>query len=134
MSLSKVNIYSYTAAANPYLVKSLAHKYGYTFDKDQPLSSVLQQLVSYEGEPVLFDIIENNPDKELFEEYFKKKYAKELSLEKNDDTKMAQAYMNFTGHVAAVKQSTENRQITAETSLMVLAGAVLIAFAIYSKK
>lgn len=134
MSLSKVNIYSYTAAANPYLVKSLAHKYGYVFDKDQPLSSVLQQLVSYEGEPVLFDIIENNPDKELFEDYFKKKYAKELSLEKSDDTKMAQAYMNFTGHVAAVKQSGENRQITTETSLMVLAGAVLIAFAIFAKK
>ena len=82
MSLSRVNIYSYTAAANPYFVKSLAHKYGYTFDKDQSLSSVLQQLVSYEGEPVLMDIIENNPDRELFEEYFKKKYAKELNLDK----------------------------------------------------
>lgn len=134
MSLSKVNIYSYTAAANPYLVKSLAHKYGYTFDRDQPLSSVLQQLVSYEGEPVLFDIIENNPDKDLFEEYFKKKYAKELSLEKNDDNKLAQAYMNFTGHVAAVNQTAENKRVTTETSLMVLAGAVLIAFAIFAKK
>jgi CRISPR/Cas system CMR-associated protein Cmr1 (group 7 of RAMP superfamily) len=134
MSISKVNIYSYTAAANPYLVRSLAHKYGYTFDKDQPLSSVLQQLVSYEGEPVLFDIIENNPDRELFEDYFKKKYAKELSLDKNKDDKMAQAYMNFTGHVAAAKQSAENKQITTETSLMILAGAVLIAFSIFARK
>lgn len=136
MSLSRVNIFSYTAAANPHFVKSLAHKYGYTFDKDQPLSTVLQQLVSYEGEPVLFDIIENNPDKELFEEYFKKKYAKELNPEKSDNAQVAQAqaYMNFTGHVAAVQQSAENKRITTETSLMVLAGAILIAFAIITRK
>jgi len=134
MSLSRVNIYSYTAAANPYFVKSLAHKYGYTFDKDQSLSSVLQQLVSYEGEPVLMDIIENNPDRELFEEYFKKKYSKELNLEKKDETQAANPYMNFTGHVAAVQQTAENRRITTETSLMVFAGAVLIAFAILTRK
>ena len=34
---SNVNIYAYTAAANPYFVKSLAHRHGYEFDKDQPL-------------------------------------------------------------------------------------------------
>ena len=134
MSLSRVNIYSYTAAANPYFVKSLAHKYGYTFDKDQSLSSVLQQLVSYEGEPVLMDIIENNPDRELFEEYFKKKYAKELNLDKKEDSQISNPYMNFTGHVAAVQQTAENRRITTETSLMVFAGAVLIAFAILTRK
>lgn len=134
MSLSRVNIYSYTAAANPYFVRSLAHKYGYIFDKDQSLSSVLQQLVSYEGEPVLMDIIENNPDRELFEEYFKKKYAKELNLDKREDTQVGNPYMNFTGHVAAVQQTAENRRITTETSLMVFAGAVLIAFAILTRK
>lgn len=134
MSISRVNIYSYTAAYNPYFVKSLAHKYGYTFDKDQSLSTVLQQLVSYEGEPVLFDIIENNPDRELFEEYFKKKYAKELNLEKKDEAATGNPYMNFTGHVAAVQQTAENRRITTETSLMVFAGAVLIAFAILTRK
>lgn len=134
MSLSRVNIYSYTAAANPHFVKSLAHKYGYTFDKDQALSSVLQQLVSYEGEPVLMDIIENNPDRELFEDYFKKKYAKELNPQKKEDNQLSNAYMNFTGHVAAVQQTADNRRITTETSLMVLAGAILIAFAIITKK
>ena len=76
MSNSRVNIYSYTAASNPYFVKSLAHKYGYEYQKDQTLASVLQQLVSYEGEPVLMEIIENSPDKDLFMEYFEKKYAK----------------------------------------------------------
>ena len=70
MSLPKVNIFNYTAAANPYFVKSLAHKYGYEFDKDQKLDTVLQQLVTYEGEPVMIEIIENSPDKDLFMDYF----------------------------------------------------------------
>lgn len=135
MSNSRVNLYSYTAASNPYFVKSLAHKYGYQYEKGQSLDSVLQQLVSYEGEPVLMEIIENNPDKDLFMEYFEKKYMK-----KEEDKKVAQqpseltAYMNFTGQLAAVQQLQENKKITTETSLMVLAGAVLIAFAIITTK
>jgi hypothetical protein len=131
MSLPKVNIYSYTAAANPYFVKSLAHKYGYEFDKTQSLSSVLQQLVTFEGEPALFDIIEANPDKELFMEYFQKKYGKKD--EQTTDTKPFDAYLNFSGQLASIQQTAENKRITTETSLMVLAGAVLIAFAIISK-
>jgi hypothetical protein len=134
MSNSRVNLYSYTAASNPYFVKSLAHKYGYDFDKEQSLASVLQQLVSYEGEPVLMEIIENNPDKDLFMEYYEKKFAK-----KEEEKKLAQpselaSYMNFTGQLAAVQQLQENKKITTETSLMVLAGAVLIAFAIVTTK
>jgi hypothetical protein len=42
--------------------------------------------------------------------------------------------MNFSGQVQAAQQSVENKRLTSETSLMVLAGAVLIAFAIMSKK
>ncbi len=135
MSNSRVNLYSYMAASNPYFVKSLAHKYGYNFDKDQNLASVLQQLVSYEGEPVLMEIIENNPDRDLFMEYFEKKYKT-----REDDRKVAQptselaTYMNFTGQLAAVQQLQENKKITTETSLMVLAGAMLIAFAIITTK
>lgn len=135
MTNSRVNLYSYTAASNPYFVKSLAHKYGYEFDKDQNLASVLQQLVSYEGEPVLMEIIENNPDKDLFMEYYEKKFKK-----KDEEKKSLQpaselaTYMNFTGQLAAVQQLQENKKVTTETSLMVLAGAVLIAFAIITTK
>jgi hypothetical protein len=132
MSNQRVNIYAYIAASNPYFAKSLAHKYGYQFDKDQSLSSVLQQLVSYEGEPALMEIIDNHPDKELFMEYFEKKVTKKE--EKPDSVKEIAQYMNFTGQIEAAKQTAENRRLTQETSLMVLAGAVLIAFAIMSKK
>jgi hypothetical protein len=136
MSIPRVNIFTYTAQANPYFVRSLAHKYGYEFDKDQPLSSVLQQLVSYEGEPALMEIIENNPDKDLFMDYFEKKYAKKE--EKNsgvEHTRILESYMNFSGQLqAAQQQSQENKALTSQTSLMVIAGAVIIAIAIISKK
>jgi hypothetical protein len=136
MRASKVNIYSYTAASNPYYVVSLAHRYGYKFEKDQPLNTVLEQLVSYEGEPVLMDIIENNPDKELFMEYFEKKFGKKSKNcncdENGSSNKILEQYMNFTGAIQS-NQGSENKSITNQTSLMVLAGAVLIAFAILSK-
>lgn len=135
MSLPKVNIFTYTAQANPYFVRSLAHKYGYEFDKDQNLATVLQQLVSYEGEPAMVEIIENNPDKDLFMDYFEKKYAKKE--EKNggvEHTRMLESYMNFSGQLQAAQQTQENKALTSQTSLMVFAGAVLIAIAIISKK
>jgi len=131
-SSNQVNIYAYTAATNPYFVKSLAHKYGYIFEKDHPLPSVLEQLVSYEGEPVLNEIIENHKDKELFMEYFSKKIENK-EKEPRGNNEFA-TYLNFTGQLEAVKQSVENKQITSQTNLMIIAGALLIAFAIISKK
>ena len=137
MSLPRVNIFNYTAAANPYFVKSLAHKYGYEFDKDQKLETVLQQLVSYEGEPVMMEIIENNPDKELFMDYFEKKYGKKEETANSNDssnTKILESYMNFSGQLQTAQMTAENKSLTAQTSVMVLLGAVLISFAIMFKK
>jgi hypothetical protein len=136
MSVPRVNIFTYTAQANPYFVKSLAHKYGYEYDKDQSLSSVLQQLVSYEGEPALMEIIENNPDKDLFMDYFEKKYAKKEDKNNSgvEHTRILESYMNFSGQLQAAQQTQENKSLTTQTSLMVFAGAIIIAIAIISKK
>lgn len=129
MANSKANLYTYTAQANPYFVVSLAHKFGYEFDKQQPLGSVLEQLVSMEGEKALFEIIENNPDKDLFMEYYEKMYAKKkvnCNCEKKDKN-VLDHYMNFTG------QLQESKTTNNQNSIIVFAGAVLIAFAILSK-
>jgi hypothetical protein len=131
---NRINIYSYTAASNPHFVRSLAHKYGYVFEKDHPLPSVLEQLVSYEGEPVLIEIIENHQDKELFMEYFKKKSSETKGKEEQKPQMEFAQYLNFSGQLEAMKQSVENKQLTSQTSLMVLAGALLIALAIITKK
>lgn len=132
--MPRVNIYQYVAASNPYFAKALAHKYGYEFDKDQRLDTVLQQLVSYEGEPALTEIIENHQDKDLFMDYFKKKFGESESQKDKIPMSEVATYMNFTGQLAAAQQTAENRKLTSETSLMVLAGAILIAFAIITKK
>ena len=137
MSLPKVNIYTYTAQANPYFVRSLAHKFGYEFDKDQPLSSVLQQLVSYEGEAALNEIIENNPDKDLFMDYFKKKFQnEEQKVDRGyEQNLMLQQYMNFSGQqLTSAQQISENKSLTNQTAFMVIIGAAFIGFAILLKK
>lgn len=134
--MSQVNIYSYTAAANPHFAKSLLHKYNYVAENGQPLGQALEQLVAFEGEPALTDIIENSPDKELFFEYFEKKYGKSNPncTCGGEKPKLAEAYMNFTGQLQAAQQVAANTAVTRETSLMVLAGAMLIAMAIILKK
>jgi hypothetical protein len=136
MTIPRVNIFTYTAQANPYFVRSLAHKYGYEFDKDQSLDTVLQQLVSYEGESALMEIIENNPDKDLFMDYFEKKYSKKEDKNNSsvEHTRILESYMNFSGQLQAAQQTQENKSLTTQTSLMVFAGAIIIAIAIISKK
>jgi hypothetical protein len=137
---SNVNIYAYTAAANPYFVKSLAHRHGYEFDRDQPLSSVLQQLVSIEGEPILMEIIENNPDKDLFMDYYEKKFGKKpegcTCSVSNPNKNILESYMNFSGQlqVQAAQQVADNKKLTSETGMLMFAGAILIAFAIITTK
>ena len=135
MAYPRINIYSYVAASNPYFAKALAHKYGYEFDKEQSLDTVLQQLVSYEGEPALMEIVENHPDKDLFFDFYTKKTTENNKADKPKEglTELA-AYMNFTGQATAAQQAAQNTKLTSETNLMVLAGAVLIAFAIITKK
>ena len=129
-----INMYSYVAASNPYFAKSLLHKFGYVVEKDQPLGNALQQLVAYEGEPALMAIVENNPDKELFMEYFEKSMPKKEDCGCNKNGNQLIEYMNFSGQIQAAAQLQENQKTTSQTSLMVLAGAMLIAFAIISKK
>lgn len=133
--MGKVNMYTYVAASNPYFAKSLAHKYGYEFDKDQRLDTVLQQLVSYEGEPALMEIVENHPDKDLFIEYYNKKNLQPDKKEKETfPANDIASYMNFTGQLVAAQQTAENRRLTNETSIWILVGAVLVAAAIITKK
>jgi len=134
-SYNRVNIYAYVAANNPHFVRSLAHQFGYEFDRDQPLASVLEQLVSIEGQPALEQIIENHPDKQLFADYVELKRKEREPEDKKQERapSFIDAYMNFSGAIQA-QQAADSKKFTSETSLMVLAGAVLIAFAIITSR
>jgi hypothetical protein len=70
-------------------------------------------------------------------DYFEKKYGKKdenINSNDNSNTKMLESYMNFSGQLQTAQMTAENKSLTAQTSVMVLLGAVLISFAIMFKK
>jgi hypothetical protein len=85
----------------------------------------------------MMEIIENNPDKELFMDYFEKKYGKKedtKNVNELSNNKLFESYMNFSGQLQTAQLTAENKSLTTQTSVMVLLGAVLISFAIMFKK
>lgn len=122
-------IYDYVAAANPSCVGPLVSKYGFQLDieKASQLPEALKLLVGHEGKAAFYDILEHHPDKEVFIEFVHDKYPNNESQPKLTD------YLNFSGTLTAATQVAENRKATNDLSLMVLAGAVIVAFAIITK-
>jgi hypothetical protein len=141
-----MKMYTYIAANNPYFVKSLAHKYGHELKNNANLSLVLEQIVGLHGEPALYDILENHPDKQVMGEYLKEKGSLNFSggedkvncgggcsgckekMTLNASSKPE--YMNMSGD----EMYSQNKKVVQNTSVMMLAGAVIIAFAILNLK
>lgn len=140
-------MYTYIAANNPHFVKALAHKYGQSLKANPNLSLVLEQIVGLNGEAALYDILENHPDKEILGEYLKEKGT--LNFNGGDEPKVncgggcagckekAQLnaaakpeYMNASGD----EMYAQNKRVVQNTSVMMLAGAVIIAFSILNLK
>lgn len=140
-------MYTYIAANNPHFVKALAHKYGHSLKADPNLSLVLEQIVGLQGETALYDILENHPDKEVLAEYLKEKGT--LNFDGGDEKKVncgggcsgckdkmqlnaaaKSEYMNASGE----EMYSKNKRVVQNTSVMMLAGAVIIAFAILNLK
>lgn len=124
--MTKPTIYDYVAAANPAGTAALIHKYGYEVPETLRLNTALQQLIGLEGEPAFIDMMNKHPDKEVFIEFLNKSG----DIAKNGTV---MDYMNFTGTLAAAQQVGQNRKATADLSLMVLAGAVIVALAIVTR-
>ncbi len=138
-----MNIYSYVSRNNPYFVKSLANKYGHELNKNPNLPFVLEQLVALHGEQALMEIIEAHPDKDLFQDYYKKINESKMNASGSEEKKVESKcdcnykrdnsvieYLNATGSDLLQK----NKQVVSNTNLMVLAGAIVIAFAILNLK
>jgi hypothetical protein len=86
------------------------------------------------------EIIENNPDKDLFMDYYEKKFGKKpegcTCSASNPNKNILESYMNFSGQlqVQAAQQVADNKKLTSETGMLMFAGAILIAFAIITTK
>lgn len=131
-----MDIYTYVATSNPYQAKAILHKYGYSIKNaktSEDIGKCLKDLVVYEGEDALYDILDNHPDKGIILERFQVKENK--SECKGGSCGCAKCitkelqYMNFSG-----KDEDKSSRSTREVSMFILASALLLASAIIVKK
>lgn len=138
-----MDLYNYVAACNPYQVKSILHKYGYSaknIRNESDLGICLKQLVASEGEDAFMDVLDSHPDKGvIIEKYLsdtkKEDYKKEDYKNCNGNgncncnKSIEKQYMNFNGN-------SDNKQssITKETNVFILAAALMLAASIIVKK
>lgn len=131
-----MDIYTYVASSNPYQAKAILHKYGYSVRNAKTSADIgtcLKDLVIYEGEDALKDIIDSHPDKGIILEMYQ---PKQNSSECKGGscgcakciTKEIQ-YMNFSG-----KDEEKSGRSIREVSIFILASALLLASAIIVKK
>ena len=131
-----MDIYTYVAESNPYQAKAILHKYGYSIRDAKTYADIgkcLKDLVLYEGEDALKDIVDNHPDKGIILELYQ---PKEKSAEcKGGSCNCAKCiskelqYMNFSG-----KDEEKSGKSIREVSIFILASALLLASAIIVKK
>jgi hypothetical protein len=131
-----MDIYTYVASSNPYQARAILHKYGYSVknaNTSVDIGKCLKDLVLYEGEDALFDILESHPDKGIILERFQVK--QNVGECKNGSCNCAKCiskelqYMNFSG-----KDEQKSSRSVREISIFILASALLLASAIIVKK
>jgi hypothetical protein len=132
-----MDIYTYVATCNPYQAKSILHKYGYSAQgvkNEMDLGACLKQLVAYEGEDALNDVLESHPDKNILQEFSDKNNPKEKKkcdcryCKGDCQCKYDNRYSNFAGNPDPSAKSTR------EVSIFIIASALLLASAILVKK
>lgn len=131
-----MDLYTYVASSNPYQAKAILHKYGYSIKDartESDLGKCLKSLVAYEGEDAFHDILESHPDKGVIMEVYAKQNVK------SEDTKKC----NCNGHSCSCNREhyflnasgsdTPSKSVR-ETSIYIMAAALLLAAAIIVKK
>jgi len=131
-----MDIYTYVAESNPYQAKAILHKYGYSVRNaktNTDIGKCLKDLVLYEGEDALKDIVDNHPDKGIILELYQPKQnsseCKGASCGCAKCISKEIQYMNFSG-----KDEAKSGKSIREVSIFILASALLLASAIIVKK
>jgi len=138
-----MNVYQYIAESNPHFAKGILLKYGYhatNIRNNKDLGECLKKLVSVEGESAFHEIMDKHPDKEVIMEMYAPKrevYSNmdgaTVSVDKKTCSSCACAscqaknqnhYMNFDG--GSSKSNT--------TEIAILAGSIIVAIALLSKR
>jgi hypothetical protein len=124
----KIDVYEYIASNNPRGATEILKDFGYRILSNN-LSQNLRELVNNEGEDAVVEIMRIHPDRLYFEENNStikkfKKATKKLSE--------ASSFSNATGPTNP--SSIVNQNHSNQTNTIILASAIVIAFAILSKK
>lgn len=128
-----MDIFTYVASSNPYQAKAILHKYGYSIKDartEKDLGACLKQLVAYEGEDAMHDILDSHPDKGVIVEKFcaeNKPKEEHKNCDGNCSCKREMQYMNFNGANASGTTSKD-------VGIYILVASLLLATAIISKK
>ncbi len=129
-----MNVYQNIAQSNPDAAYEVCKNYGY-FDivNLDELSYCLQTIVAQQGEEGLKDVMSLHPDKDVLLELFGKKKDDELvevvvkDCSCNKETAATSPILNATG-------SGTTTNLVNQTNLYILAGAIIVSFAIISMK
>lgn len=152
-------LFQYVAASDPYFVRDICVKYGYTVPpvrNPRELGNLLDQLVDMEGEPAFVEILDHHPDKELILESYQpvSPAAGHIGADGSESKsggcgcggckgcaekkQVNYANADAAGTVAAqinAENKTQHNQITStQTGVIILACAMIISLAIMSKK
>jgi len=127
----QIDLYTYVAANEPRRAKKIIESFGYQC-RSRNLAQNLRELVMNEGEEAVQEIMLIHPDFEYFSANAEKPKKKLAKKEFDNYQQNQYAYLNATGNEIA-KQNISS-QIGNQTSLMILAAAMMLTVAIISKK
>jgi hypothetical protein len=121
----KIDVFDYIASNNPRACKQILQDFDYVANSRNTAQN-LRDLVNLEGEDAVVEIMKYHPDRSYFEP---DKSSKKLESMFDKFEKEKYAYLNATGSNQTVKTEHSN-----QTNTIILASAIILAFAIISKK
>lgn len=131
-----MDLYTYVASSNPYQAKAILHKYGYSIrdvKTQSDLGNCLKSLVAYEGEDAFHDILDSHPDKGIIMEVYSKQMIKPEESKKCNCNGSSCSCNREHYFLNASGSETTSKSVR-ETSIYIMAAALLLAAAIIVKK
>jgi len=125
-----MNVYDYIADSNPYVAKEIINSFGYNVVDKQNMGKNLKSLVANEGESALKMVLDNHPDKDVILELYKEDSKPKIDCGSCKDKRIAEKFLNADGFA----EPNNAKTVESNFSVVFLAGIVVLAFAIVSKK
>lgn len=130
-------LYQYVATSDPYAVRAICNKYGYSLanispDDDAALAACLQQVVMENGQSALLDIVAIHPDKDLILEANNVTTAAASGTAAKTPCGCQDKEKSAMAQYLPADPSASN-SMTSQGNLFLLAAALILAVAIISK-